>query len=158
MAVYYTTLSPSQGYGKAGKVVGSGWARETVTATAIVAITTTNMDNANDDIGLFWVPAGCVPVAATMSCTDIDDGTALVIDIGDVDDEDRLIAGATTGQAGGSTNALAYAGHLYMYTAPTEIRAYCKTAAQTPAAGTLKFSLQYFIDPSFSTTALTATT
>jgi hypothetical protein len=156
MAVYYTSLSPSNG--SPSKVVGSGWAREIVCATAIVAVTTAMIDNANDDVGLFYVPAGAVIVAATYSSTDIDDGAALVVNVGDVDDEDRLIAAATIGQTAGITATLAVAGHLYKYTARTEIRLYIGTAANTPAAGTIKFALEYFVDPDFNTTALVAGT
>lgn len=155
MAVLYTSLAPLAGLSKASKVVSTGWARQVVTATAIISLATTTIDNANDDVGLFWVPAGAVPVGIAVGVTDVDSGTAFVFDIGDVDDEDRLVAGATTGQAEGVTTALAYAGMLYKYAAATEIRFYCKTASGTPVAGTMKVALSYFVDPDFSTTALT---
>lgn len=152
MATYETDLSRTYGL-----VVGPGASRQTVTATAIVAMTTAMIDNANDDVGLFYVPKGAVIVGATISATDMDSSTGLAIDVGDAGDEDRLIAASTVGQAGTLSSALAPAGHLYKYTAETQIRAYIQTAASgTPAAGTLKVSVTYFVDEDFSTTALVA--
>lgn len=153
MAAYETSLSRSTGV-----VFGPGVARQPITQTAIVAITTAMIDNANDDVGLFTLPAGAVVIGASISGTDMDtDGSpALAFDVGDSADEDRLIAAAAVGQAATYTNALAPAGHLYKYTAPTQIRAYVKTAAVAGAAGTLSVSVTYFVDPNFNTTALTA--
>lgn len=153
MATYETSLSRSS-----GAVFGPGVARQSITQTAIVAMTTAMIDNANDDVGLFVLPAGAVVTDAAISATDMDTDAspALVIDVGDADDEDRIIAAATVGQAATFTNALAPSGHLYKYTAQTQIRAYVKTAAATGAAGTLKVSVTYFVDPNFNTTALVA--
>ncbi len=151
MAAYETSLS-----GAKGVVVGPGWAREMVTATAIVAITTAMLDNANDDVGLFYVPAGAVITAITASATDMDSATGLLIDIGDSSDEDRLLAASTIGQAGTLSTALARTGHLYKYTSQTQIRAYINTAATTPVAGTLQVNVSYFVDPDFNSTALVA--
>jgi hypothetical protein len=123
---------------------------------AIIAVTTAMIDNANDDTGAFWVDAGFVVTGATFAATDIDSGTAFVVDVGDSVDEDRFIAAATTGQAEGLTNALANSGFLYKFTARTQVRVYVKTAAGTPVAGTIKVALFGFMDPEFSTTALTA--
>lgn len=153
MATYETSKSRVSGIS-----AGAGWHRQTVTDTVIVAITTAMIDNANDDVGLLYVPAGAVIVGATLSGTDMDTGTAALLwDIGDASDEDRIIAASTVGQAGSTaSSALTYAGHLYKYAARTQIRAYVNTAAATAAAGTLKFSITYFVDPEFSTTALVA--
>lgn len=152
MATYETSLS-----GTAGQIVGPGYTRQVVCATAIVAMTTAMIDNANDDVGLFRVPKGAVIVGGTISATDMDSSTGLAIDVGDSGDEDRLFAASTVGQAATLSSALAPAGHLYKYTAETQIRAYIQTAASgTPAAGTLKVSVFYFVDEEFSTTALTA--
>jgi hypothetical protein len=153
MTAFETQLS-----GKRGIVLGNGWGREIICATAIVAMTTAMLDNANDDVGLFAVPAGAVVVGATLSATDMDtNGTpTLAIDIGDSADEDRIFAASVVGQAGTLSQAMARTAHLYKYTAETQLRAYIQTAAATAAAGTLTFSLFYFIDPEFSTTALVA--
>lgn len=151
MATYETTLSSTSGL-----VVGPGVSRQVVCATAIVAFTTAMIDNANDDCGLFRVPKGAVIVGGTISATDMDSSTGLAIDVGDSGDEDRLFAASTVGQAATLSSALAPAGHLYKYTAETQIRAYIQTAASSGAAGTFKVSLLYFVDEEFSTTALTA--
>ena len=86
----------------------------------------------------------------------MDGGTTLAWDVGDDGDENRLMDGITTGQAAGTSVALDTAGFLYKYTARTLIKAYIKTAATTPAAGTIKVALTGFVDEEFSTTALVA--
>lgn len=153
MAAYETTLSASY-----APAYAQGQARQLITQTAIVALTTAMINNADDDVGLFWVPKGAVPVSCCLRVTDVDTDAspAIVWDVGDSGDEDRLLAAVTTGQAAGRTDEIADAGFLYKYTARTQIRAYVKTAAATGATGTLKFSLTYFIDDNFDTTALTA--
>lgn len=153
MATYETSKSATY-----GTSVGPGVHRQLVTDTAIVAITTAMIDNANDDVGLLYVPAGAVIVSATLSGTDMDTGSAALLwDVGDASDEDRIFAASTVGQTGSTaSSAIAYAGHLYKYSTRTQLRAYVNTAAATGAAGTLKFSVSYFVDPEYSTTALTA--
>jgi hypothetical protein len=153
MATYETSKSATYGVS-----YGAGVARQSVTDSVVVAITTAMIDNANDDVGLLWVPAGAVITGATLSGTDMDTGSAALLwDIGDADDENRIFAASTVGQTGSTaTSAITYAAHLHKYTTRTQIRAYCNTAAATAAAGTLKFSITYFVDPEYSTTALVA--
>jgi len=151
MAVYETSKSATY-----APSYGPGVARQMVVDTAIVALTTAMIDNANDDVGLLWLPKGAVILGMTFSITDVDEGTAFVIDIGISGTEELLVANATTGQAAGINTTMAAAGHLYKCTARTQLRAYISTAAGTPAAGTLKFHITYFVDEEFSTTALVA--
>jgi hypothetical protein len=151
MAVYETTKSSTY-----GTSYGPGVARQVVVDTAIVALTTAMIDNANDDVGLLYLPKGAVILDMGVSITDVDDGTAFVIDIGITGTEELILANATTGQAAGLNTTMAVAGHLYKCTARTQLRAFVSTAAGTPAAGTLKFHIRYFVDEEFSTTALTA--
>lgn len=153
MATYET--SKSQRYSKS---YTQGHARQLIVDSVSVAITTAMLDNANDDVGLLYVPAGAVIVGATLSGTDMDTGSAALLwDIGDADDEDRIFAASTVGQTGSTaSSAIAYAAHLHKYSTRTQIRAYVNTAAATAQAGTLKFSISYFVDPEYSTTALTA--
>lgn len=154
MATYYTDTSRTF-----GPRVGSMGHRTIVCAQAIVAMTTAMLDNANDEVGLFYLPKGAVVTGITAKGTDMDTGTpALLFDIGDDSDEDRLLAASTIGQAGTASSAIAVAGFMYKYTADTLIKAYVNTAAATAAAGTLTVVVTYFVDPEFSTTALTATT
>lgn len=150
MAIYTTSQV------NAGRTVtGPGISREEITITAIIAVTTAMIDNADDEVGAFYVPKGFVVTGVGMGSTALA-ASALVLDVGDDGDEDRLIAASTTGVAGGYTAALAYAGFLYKYTADTLVKIYVKTAATTPAAGTIKLSLTGFVDENFSTTALVA--
>ena len=152
MATVQSSLSQTY-----GPTYGAGISRQVITLPAIVAVATTNIDNANDDFGLLWVPKGFVVTGACFNATDMDTNgsPALVWDVGDADDEDRLFAAITTGQAAGTSVALAATGLLHKYTARTRVVAYCNTAAGTAAAGTLKFWLQGFVDENFDTTALT---
>lgn len=151
MAIYTTSQST-----QAGKEYASGVARGSITHIAIVAVTTAMIDNANDEVGLFWVPKGFVVTGIRLDATDMDSGTSLKWDVGDDGSEGRLLAAITTGQAAGNSTALAAGGFLYKYTAKTLIKAYCNTAAGTPVAGTLKVALTGFVDEDFDTTALVA--
>lgn len=151
MAVYETSKSA-----RYGASVGQGWSRQVVVDTAIVALTTAMIDNANDDVGLLWLPKGAVILSMGLSITDVDDGTAFVIDVGTSASEELLVANATTGQSAGLNVTMAAAGHLAKMTARTQLRAFVSTAAGTPAAGTLKFHVVYFVDEEFDTTALVA--
>lgn len=151
MAIYVTSQSAT--YGKTYS--SPGWSRQQIILPAIVAVTTAMIDNANDEVGLVWVPKGFVPTSIAFNVTDMDSSTGLLWDVGDDSDEDRLIA-AFTGQAAGTSQTLATTGLLYKYTARTLIKAYVNTAATTGVAGTIKFVLTGFVDEEFSTTALTA--
>lgn len=151
MAAYETTKSAAYGLS-----YGPGAARGVIVDSAIVALTTAMINNADDDVGLLWLPKGAVILGMTYSITDVDDGTAFVLDIGISGTEELLVANATTGQAAGINTTMAAAAHLYKCTARTQLRAYVSTAAGTPVAGTLKFHITYFVDEEFSTTALVA--
>ena len=156
MAVYYTDQSRTA---YAPRVGGVGH-RGLVSATAIVAMTTAMIDNTNDEVLLFFLPKGAVVVSATIAATDMDTNGAptLAFDVGDDSDEDRIFAASAVGQAGTLSTAIARTGFLYKYTADTAIKVYVQAVSATGAAGTLYVSVDYFVDPEFSTTALTATT
>lgn len=151
MAVYQTSKSASY-----GTTYGPGIARQLLCDTVIIALETAMIDNADDEIGLLWLPKGAIIEGCTVSITDVDSATGFVMDIGIVGTEELLIANATTGQATGINVTMAQAGHLYECTARTQVRMFVSTAATTPVAGTLKFSIRYFVDPEFNTTALVA--
>lgn len=150
MATYTTSLS--QTYGPA---YGPGHARQEIVAIACsIAMTTAMLDNANDEVELGWAPEGFVVTGVALYGTDMDtNGTpALVVDVGDDSDEDRLIAAATTGQTATSSVALASTGFLYKYATRTKVKLYINTAAATAAAGTYTFMMRGFVDPNFSAT------
>lgn len=161
MAAFETVASSRE----FGPVREPGANRDTCIASVAVAMTTAMIDNADDDVGLFYLPAGAVIVGATISASAMDEGAvveeepvaaALSIDVGDAAVEDRLFAASTVGQAGTISTAMAATAHLYKYTAKTQLRAYIKVAATGPVAGTLKVSVEYFVDPEYSTAALVA--
>lgn len=150
MAVYETSKSRQRGG------VGPGWARQVIEDCVTVALTTAMLNNADDDVGLLWIPAGAVVLGATLKATDMDSATALLFDVGDSADEDRIFAASNIGQASGVTSAIAATGYQWKVTASTQIRAYINTAAGTPVAGTLSFSIRYIVDPEYVNTGLTA--
>ena len=156
MAVYYTPKAPSNG---GGPTIGVGGHRAGHVLEAQVAMTTAMIDSTNDDVGLFYAPAGFVVTHGSISATDMDSSTGLAIDVGISGTEALFFAASAVGQAATYSSALAPAGHMYKFTARTEVRAFIQAAASgTPAAGTLKVCLMGFIDPDYNTTALTAST
>lgn len=101
-----------------------------------------------DVINMVRVPAGAVILGCTLKATDIDtNGTpTIVLDVGDVADPDRLIDGATVGQAGGTSDALVSAtGQFYEYAAETIISVTVQVGAATAAAGTIELAVDYIV-------------
>lgn len=149
MAVYATQRSRAS-----GTVYGVGGARQLVTDTVTVSLTTAMIDNVNDEVELLVVPAGAVFDSAVVSATDMDTNVspALAFDIGDDSDEDRIFAASTVGQAGTLSNTWARTAHGYKWTSATKIKAYVQAAAATAAAGSITLTIRYFVDPSFSAT------
>ena len=150
MAIYATSQSLP-----GGKTNGPGASTQEVVIPFIVAVSTDMIDNANDEVGLAWVPKGFMPTGIVFNTTDMDSSTGLLWDVGDDGDEDRLIA-AFSGQAAGTSQTLRDVGLLYKYTARTLIKAYVNTAATTGVAGTLKGVLKGIVDEEFDTTPLVA--
>lgn len=152
MADYKTDRSQTY-----GPTYGVGVARQKVILeSGTIAVTTAMIDNANDETGLFWAPKGFVVTGIAFVASDLDGGTALVNDVGIVGTENLFLDGITTGQAAGMSTALAATGFLYKFTARTLVKWFVKTAAGTPATGTVKVVMEGFIDEDYSTTALTA--
>lgn len=145
------TTAKSQTY---GTVLGQGISRALITDTVTVSLTTAMIDNANDEVELLWVPKGAVFDSAVLSATDMDSNgsPALAIDVGDDGDEDRIFAASTVGQAGTLSQAFARTAHAYKWTSATKIKAYIQTASATAVAGTLTFTIRYFVDENFSAT------
>lgn len=152
MAIYYTDRSRPW-----GTTYGSGVARQTVTLdSGTITVATAMIDNANDETGLFWAPKGFCVTGIAFVVSDLDGGTALVNDVGIDGTENLFLDGITTGQAAGVSTALAATGYLYKFTARTLVKWFVKTAAGTPATGTLKVVMFGFIDEDYSTAALAA--
>lgn len=153
MAAYETSKSAA-----VGTSIGTGWARQVIEDVAIIAVTTAMIDNTNDSVGLMYLPAGAVVLGATLSSSDLDtNGTPTITwNVGDTGSNTRFFSASTVSQAGTLSTAIAQGGHLYKFTARTQIRAYVNAVSATGAAGTLYFAIRYFVDPDFSTTALVA--
>jgi len=153
MAAYETSKSALS-----GTSIGAGWARQVIEDVAIIAITTAMIDNTNDSVGLLYIPAGAVLLGSTLSSTDLDTNVSPTItwNVGDSGSNTRIFSASTVSQAGTLSAAVAQGSHLYKFTTRTQLRAYVNAVAATGAAGTLYFSVRYFVDPDFSTTALVA--
>lgn len=132
-----TMPRPAKTSASAGQVCFAG---EEVTVTAGQLIL-------NALFGSIKVPKGAVVIGAQLLSTDIDTGgsPAAVLSVGDTGDDDRLLAGATVGQAGGLYNTLATTGYGYQYTAETVVQVKVKTIPATAAAGTFTYGVSYVV-------------
>ena len=116
--------------------------------TAYSSYTITAAFALNDVIEMLRVPAGARIVGVTFKSSDLDTSTGIVLDVGDASDTDRLIDGATIGQAGGTSTALVSStGQFYKYTTETVISVLVQVAATGTAAtsGTLELAVEYVL-------------
>jgi hypothetical protein len=93
-----------------------------------------------------FLPAGARVHGVRMTTTDLDNGTALVLALGDAVDVDRLMTGLTIGQAGGTSTVMA-ATAAFTYTAPTAINITATTGAGTGVSGTVEVEVAYYVVP-----------
>lgn len=104
----------------------------------------------NAVLGHIVVPKGAEIIGADLWASDLDTGgsAAIVLSVGDAvagdPDDDRLITGATVGQAGGLTQAMAASGYGYRYAKDTLVQVKVKTAPATAAAtGKIRYGVRY---------------
>ena len=101
----------------------------------------------NDVIQMLKLPPRARVIGVALQTTDLDTGgsPAIVLDVGDTGDTDRLIDGATTGQSGGiNTTIVASTGFGYQYTAETTISVLVQVAPATGAtSGTINLAVTY---------------
>lgn len=104
---------------------------------------------ANGDVfEMLRVPARARITRIVLKSTDIDTNGSptVILDVGDSADVDRLIDGATIGQAGGTSTALVSAtGQFYQYSAETVISIIIPTGPATGAIGTLELAVSYVL-------------
>jgi hypothetical protein len=103
----------------------------------------------NDVIQMVKVPQNATVTEVVLSSTDLDTGgsPAIVLDVGDTGDTDRLIDGATIGQAGGLTRTNVHTGHFVTYSAETTISVLVQVAPATGAtSGTIRLTVFYTMD------------
>lgn len=107
----------------------------------------------NDVIEMVKVPKGAQILEIILGANDLDSATTVVIDVGDGDDPDRFIDGATIGQAGGSarlgsgvaaaTNDEAFG---YVYTADDTIDVTIEAGPTTASSGFITLTVLYHCD------------
>ncbi len=105
----------------------------------------------NDLIPMVTVPANCTITRVILGTDDLDsNGTpTLVLDVGDGDDTDRFIDGATVGQTGGITDMsdMAMTGFGYHYDSEDTIDVLVQAAPATGAtSGTITLTVSYVMD------------
>lgn len=124
---------------------GSG--RQTCVLDVTHEIATTELQLA-DKIIFGRVPAGAVYLDGYLATDDLDSNgsPALVLDVGDDDDADGLLDGATTGQAAAVTafNGT-YITNRTVTSASKAIAVTVQTAAATAVAGTVRLVLRYYV-------------
>lgn len=121
-----------------------------VAGTTITAYSTYSLTAAlalNDVVEMLRVPKNARITGVALKVSDLDTGgsPAIVLNVGDTGDADRLITAATTGQAGGTTTALVSStGQFYQYTAETVIAVTVATGPATGATtGTIELGVSY---------------
>lgn len=107
----------------------------------------------DDIIQMVKVPSGATVLDVILSVDDLDTGAALVLDVGDGDDDDRYILGSTIGQAGGTVRmgdgvvgAAAAGVQSYTYTADDTIDIHVDTAPAGGGTGTVALTVSYTMD------------
>lgn len=120
----------------------TGWAKREIVIDTTTTIATGGLA-AGKSNRVSRAPKGFVLTGYRIDVTDADTNgsPAITQKLGDAGDDDRIMAAATIGQAGGSSNTLASTGFLYEYTADTDILLTTGTAAATAAAQTVKLAL-----------------
>lgn len=101
----------------------------------------------NKLLGNIVVPKGAEILSVMLDATDLDTGgsPAITLAIGDVDDDDRLLAANTIAQTGAAVvgPTIAKTGFGYRYAADTLISVKVTAAPATAAGGTIKYGVTY---------------
>jgi hypothetical protein len=88
------------------------------------------------------VPAGFAVAALDLTATDLDEGTALRLTVGDPDDTDRLLAAVDVGVDGGTVESRPVAGIWYRYASAKTVSVRVSTAPTTGVtSGTVTLTL-----------------
>lgn len=121
--------------------IGPEWVYDVFEASVALVI--------DDIIQMVPVPLGATVLEVILSVDDLDSGAALVLDVGDGDDDDRYILGSTIGQTGGTVrlgSGIAANGancQAYEYTAEDTIDIHVDTAPAGGGTGTLRLAVCY---------------
>ena len=103
----------------------------------------------NDVVQMVKVQSGTVIVDALLSVDALESNAAIVVAVGDGDDDDRFITASTIGRssAAGVARLNNHAGHLYAYTADDTIDFKVTTAGTAGQATTGKIRLSIRLTP-----------
>lgn len=129
-----TEQMPGIGDGQSLKCIASTFA---VTAGTALAL--------NDVIQSSLIQAGSVIVDVTVIVSDLDTGTAVVLDVGYGVDPDYFVVASTIGQTGGMVRASAVTARPLTLTTNDTVDVLVKTAATTPATTFTVDILVYFM-------------
>ena len=156
MATYNSNQMLANGGASAVRVGGGhGMGGDTKTFFFLAPITAAPL--LADVINLGWVPKGFRVTGVTITATDMDTSTGMLVDVGDAGDADRLVADSAVGQANtlkvdtirpsALTSGVVTLGFGYKYTADTLLYATVDTAPTgTGSAGTLLISVSGVIE------------
>ena len=151
----FTTIKGSNSYRGS-----SIWERNVVLNIVSVELPTTALQT-NDITWLMYVPEGAIVTEAYVKADAIDSGTSIGFNIGDTATTNLFFNAVTTvGRAAAGMLGLASTStaRYTKFASATRIKLTVTTTAQTAAAGTLMFGLEYIIDSSNSISTATGET
>jgi hypothetical protein len=117
-----------EGFGGTGKCIGR-----------VVNVSVADNVTGNT-IGAFTVPKGFLVTGIIAVATDMDGGTAMLVNVGDAASATRYLSGLNT-QAAITSTTVAATGLLFLNTVDTEILVTIGTQAGTAVAGTIALYL-----------------
>ena len=155
--VYQSDQRIANGGANATSRIGTGHGMGGDTKTFHFKGTFTAAPLITDYIELGYLPKGFRVTGCTISATDMDTSTGMLLDLGDADDADRLISDSAVGQANtlkvdtlratALTSNVVTLGHGYKYTADTLLVLTVDTAPSgTGSAGTVLVSVSGIIE------------
>jgi hypothetical protein len=115
---------------------------------AFADINCTAAPSTSDTINFFDLPAGARVLLAVLESDDMDTNgsPALTINVGDAGSATRYFSGATVGQAGTLSTAIAVAGAGFSNTAKTRVVGTAGVNSATGAAGHLYLTMFYVVE------------
>lgn len=132
------------------------WERNVLCNIVSVELPTTALQT-GDIVWLMHVPEGAIIVDGWVKVDDLDTGTSLAYNIGDATTTNLFFANTTTGRSAGASQMTTTA-KFTKFAAVTRIKLTVATTAETAAAGTFMFGLEYIIDSSNSISTTTGET
>lgn len=132
MATTYQSEAVAKGYQP--RLLHAGVTPVTVEFDATTALVI------DDVIEMIPLAEGVSVLDVILSTEDLDSGTALLLDVGDGDTDDRYIAADTVGQAGGVARMSLHGGHGHTYTADDTLDVHVDTAPTGDGTGVIRLT------------------